>query len=341
MIERAGARAENPGPRPLYSRHLQRGREVPNPPRPAMTTADPKVQKAVRRLPAVMLELKQMEARKVHPHRPVWEILQDGAWKGQAAFLIGGGPSLKGFDFERLRGLGRVIAINRALEYIPWADILFFMDNRFYQMVHKKPEMKEKWEAFQGIKIFLNMAGRLYEDVYSVRKLGRVGLSNSLKTGIFHGNNSGVGAINLAFCLGAKPIYLLGYDCAFQGKQTHFHSGYGMVQHEGSVKSFIKDFDRLNRYIVRTSAKVINLNPKSGCRSFPFSTFEEVLNERAKRQGLGDDVAPVQGPGNGGPSPGDQEGGLLLGARPCQEDQPFHRPGGEAPGQDLGGEQAG
>jgi hypothetical protein len=199
---------------------------------------------------------------------------------GERCFILGGGPSLEGFDFERLRGRGKIIAVNRAFEYAHFADILFFMDNRFYQFVHDGkfgPEALAKWESFKGYKVFLNIMGRKHDDVYSVRSLGRVGVSNSLTKGIYHGNNSGVGALGLAICLKANPIYLLGFDFKFKNGKSHFHSGYKLPMHESTFKNFVRDFERVQRFLSRTQFQVVNLNPDSGLRSFPFSTIDEVL----------------------------------------------------------------
>jgi hypothetical protein len=228
--------------------------------------------------------------------------MADGAWAGQRAFIIGGGPSLEGFDFDRLRGKGKVIAVNRAYESVPFADILFFMDNGFYQWAHRgelSPDCLKKWNDFQGRKVFLNIVGRQYDDVYSVRSLGRVGLSNSLKMGLYHGNNSGVGAVGLAFCLRANPIYLLGIDCKVDDakKKTHWHSGYKKrPMHAAAFKSFRQDFERLDRFIRRLSIKVINLNPNSGVRCFPFSTIDEVIGYPDTPIDVGYDLVPGLAP---------------------------------------------
>lgn len=245
-----------------------------------MTTNDPLVRRSLKDRESILAEHKRRLYFQGQPYRPLHEVLGDGAWAGQPAFIIGGGPSLRGFDFKRLEGRGRTIAINRAFESAPFADVLFFMDNRFYQMVHKGKlgaEATRLWDEFKGLRVFLNILGRQFEDVYSVRSLGRVGLSNSLKAGIYHGNNSGVGAIGLAVCLRANPIYLLGFDCRFSDGQTHFHTGYGFPMSEGVVRSFIRDFERTNRFISKTGFRVVNLNPASGLRIFPFSTIGEVL----------------------------------------------------------------
>lgn len=197
--------------------------------------------------------------------------LRDGAWAGQACFLIGGGPSLKGFDFERLRGRGRVIAINRAYEFVPFADVHFFMDNPYYRHVRSEPA----WHAFQGFKVYLNMSGYVVDgDVVSLRPVGRIGLSASIAEGLYHGNNSGSGALGLAYCLGANPIYLMGYDCKRTPEDGHFHSGYGKSISDSTLVRLVKDFDGIAPMLRAAGVRVINLNPDSAIRCFPASTFD-------------------------------------------------------------------
>lgn len=261
-----------------------------------MTTQDKAVRHGLHDRESIIADRKRSLHYQGHPYKPLHEILGNGAWVGQRCFIIGGGPSLDGFDFEALRGQGRVITINLSFLKTPFADILYFMDNRFYRLLYNGKfgsEALKKWQEFQGYRVFLNIMGRKYEDVYSVRSLGRIGLSNSLQSGIYHGNNSGVGAVGLAVCLKANPIYLLGIDCKFINKKTHHHSGYGFPMGEGIVKSFIADFERMNRFIKRTHFKVINLNPQSGLRCFPFSIVSEVLGNGKARKDLGRDGGSV------------------------------------------------
>ena len=248
-----------------------------------LTTQDPRVQQLIRDRANIIAERKRDEFHKIHPHRPFSEVMPDGAWAGERCFIIGGGPSLEGFDFERLRGQGKIIAINKAFLDVPFADILFFMDgsnNTFYGLLKRgrlTPDALQKWGEFQGYKVFLNLIGRRFDDVYSVRSLGRVGISNSVGRGIYHGNNSGTAAVGLAVSLKTNPIYLLGIDCKFKNGKSHYHGGYPNRMGEGAFKDFIRDFIRLNRILSRTNYKVINLNPNSGLRCFPFSTIDEVL----------------------------------------------------------------
>jgi hypothetical protein len=52
-------------------------------------------------------------------------------WAGETVFIIGGGPSVLGVDLEVLRGR-RVIAINSSVYAVPWANILYFGDFRWW-----------------------------------------------------------------------------------------------------------------------------------------------------------------------------------------------------------------
>src|SRR5437867_3413931 len=62
------------------------------------------------------------------------------------AFLIGGGPSLRGFDLNRLRGR-TVIAINDALFHIPFQPTAIFSADSSW--IHR---CREEIEKFKGEK---------------------------------------------------------------------------------------------------------------------------------------------------------------------------------------------
>jgi hypothetical protein len=59
---------------------------------------------------------------------------------------------------------------------------------------------------------------------------------------------------------------------------THFHGGYGRRQPEAVMRSYLKGLTELAQLIARRGwPRVINLNPSSALRAFPFSTIDEVL----------------------------------------------------------------
>ena len=59
-----------------------------------------------------------------------WSVPRE--WPGETVFVIGGGPSVLGQDLDPLRGR-RVIVINSSVYAVPWADILFFGDWRWWE----------------------------------------------------------------------------------------------------------------------------------------------------------------------------------------------------------------
>jgi hypothetical protein len=72
-----------------------------------------------------------------------WSVPRE--WPGETAFIIAGGPSVKGQNLELLRGR-RVIVINSSVYSVPWADFLYFGDWRWWH----EPENKAAVENFRG-----------------------------------------------------------------------------------------------------------------------------------------------------------------------------------------------
>lgn len=77
-------------------------------------------------------------------------------------------------------------------------------------------------------------------------------LSTSMEQGIYVGpigfdSNSGMGALNLALCLGADPIYFLGFDMigGADGLQTWHHQPYPRVERGAVYYDFAKAFEQL------------------------------------------------------------------------------------------------
>ena len=72
-----------------------------------------------------------------------WSVPRE--WAGETAFIIGGGPSVLGQDLEALRGR-RVIVINSSVYAVPWADILYFGDWRWWN----EPDNRAAVASFAG-----------------------------------------------------------------------------------------------------------------------------------------------------------------------------------------------
>lgn len=220
------------------------------------------------------------------------EAVPEGFWAGSRCFIIGGGPSLRGFDFSILSG-ERVIAINVAFIDAPFSEIFFSMDYRLYRWLengHLGRSITEAWRAFRGYKVFLDTKNFFYSGVYVIRGMQGNELSSSMRDGIYTGNNSGFGALSLAVLLRASPIYLLGFDMkhapsAERKARTHYHARYPSAHPESTIMRFGRNIDSIAQQIAARGISVINLNPNSGLRNYRFSTIGEVMHERGEDMG--------------------------------------------------------
>lgn len=204
------------------------------------------------------------------------ERFPDGLWAGWRCFIVGGGPSLKSFDFEQLRG-ERVIVVNKAFFDVPFADIMFAMDRPFLDLIMQGKLNKDgkdyqrAFESFEGAKLWLDISNYSYPlFVYSIPSAGEIGWTKSLKEGLYHGQNSGYGALNLAMVLGADPIYLLGYDCSRgPAGEKNYHDGYPSGGNPDALNIFKRAFEA-GAALLNGRPRIVNLNPNSALRCFEF-----------------------------------------------------------------------
>ena len=205
----------------------------------------------------------------------ITSILSSGAWEGKRCFLLGGGPSLKDFDYNLIKD-ELTIGVNKS--FIKFSTTInYAMDARFYDMVSypskkdiKKNNLHQQWVAYKGIKVFPKRSSKFVFDdsVYVVNSLPGTALSFDLSKGIWLGNNSGFGALMLAICLGCKKVGLLGYDLKVdsKAKKTHWHDGYA----NQDVNSFQRKLDRFrvcfeefSTTIKQQGIEVVNLVERS------------------------------------------------------------------------------
>lgn len=182
-------------------------------------------------------------------------------------YLVGGGPSLRGFDWSRLEGK-RVIAINRAFQVIPWAEIVYFSDSQFWLW------FKNELVLHGGRKI--TVAKIDHPAVERYKADGPKGLATKpgrLRTG----NSSGYAAINLAVHMGARRIVLLGYDMEFAKSGTHWHDGYPVATRKKSLGLMLPYFETLVEPLQELDIAVVNANLHSKITCFPRVDAKGVL----------------------------------------------------------------
>lgn len=196
------------------------------------------------------------------------DLLTAANFTGRPCYVVGGGPSLRGFDFELLRG-ELTIGANRVFEFFA-PTILLAIDSRFYRWVYEGKygeEALRKLVAFKGPKVGVRISAPHVPGVVEIKSLGARGPIVPISEGIYHGNNSGYSAVALALALGADPVYVLGIDLRYAGpegaKVSHFHSGHPERTLERELRNkCLPPFVDLSRS--KEGARVRIVNPEPG-----------------------------------------------------------------------------
>jgi len=158
---------------------------------------------------------------------------------GKSVFIVGGGPSLKEFDFSLLRERD-VISVNKSIFDVPWCKYFITMDFTFLKKIDSsilyQSSCSKVFVCNLAFPYLLFKDGRLidtrsnlvyrlsgFDVVVHSKRISPLGLSFS---DFCNGENSGFCALQLAILLGYDEIYLLGFDLTSQ-TTTHYHSGYG------------------------------------------------------------------------------------------------------------------
>lgn len=194
-------------------------------------------------------------------------------WDGRSVFLLGGGPSLRGFDFLALQERGIVVAINDAIRAVPWADCGFTIDVTWLGQ-----RQQDIAEFVRGGREMLAAVPASYmrgqAGVRYVERQPGAWLSDTMTT-VYTGDNSGFAALGMAMQRGAKRIALLGYDMTVPG---HFHAGYPWVSRYGAQDygRWAAMFGVLATFAKQNGVSIINCNPASAVACFPFGSWEEV-----------------------------------------------------------------
>jgi len=208
-------------------------------------------------------------------------MLSDGMWSGRRVYVVGGGPSLRDFDWSRLTGESW-IGCNQAWIHDPPVSIS--LDKKYHRVICKD----SRWRDKKHIKIWIRVPRDNLEHVPKapgdvtilVTKQDR-SWSRSIADGIVHGTNTGTCAINLA-CILAGPggdVRLLGFDMRGElGKTANWHNAYSFRRNgDFAYKRYCKDIER---HVGSIDCKIFNISHGSATalKCFPIiSSFDEGL----------------------------------------------------------------
>ena len=220
-------------------------------------------------------------------------------------FIVGGGPSLIGFDFNKLINED-TIAINRSVFDLPRAKYFLTMDYTFLSRMrlqgarvnHKRlvdfvsnPSEKmfvvgfddRRFEKRSDVEILDKFTGMVY-DLHLFNKViwasARGGIGMSMED-FRSSSDSGFSAIQLATLLGYNEIYLLGMDFLVSESGTHYHKDYGSdkMNYQDRLDWFYTEYGRAFSEIrEKLNIKVFSCSRISKLNGLiPFANIEEVL----------------------------------------------------------------
>jgi hypothetical protein len=193
-------------------------------------------------------------------------------WPEQTVFVVACGPSLASVDLELIRGFP-VIAVNRSFEAVPWADILYFSDARFFRWY------ETGILAFQAQKYTVTSERKLnHPAITNLRKFSYQGLAGDPHY-VCTGNNSGYAAINVAFHTGARRICLLGFDMKSQKGRHHWHGDHPVAYQEKVYRKLLLHYPTLITPLSNAGVEVFNCNLDSDLKCFPLIPLQRVLDE--------------------------------------------------------------
>lgn len=199
-------------------------------------------------------------------------------WQGQPAYLIGGGSSLKQFDFQTLKGkntIGANYAFRLGADVIPW---MCFSDTGWFNGA--KFELERYAEAGGNVVSCATSLGHL--NIPWIKKMQRVRDGLLFANGAIGWNYStGAMMINLAMYLGSDQIFLLGYDMARKEGVSHWHNAYAKVTDDASFARHTKGFVNVHTDLVRRFPGVRVFNVTDGDSRLPL--YDRISMAQFKR----------------------------------------------------------
>lgn len=213
-------------------------------------------------------------------------VLSSTTLSDKRCFLLGGGYSLNKFNYHRLDkeftiGINKTfLAYNSTMNYI--MDIDFYNLVSQYGIKQGQHALHNAWLKYKGYNV-LHCPKRnhsVVENTYVVDIINKKSLSLSISKGIYPGHNSGFGAMALAVALGAKLIYLLGYDLIAHETHTHWHCGYpGQTKSvlDTRFRRFKQEFEEFAPILKENNIRVVNLFQDSELECFDKEWLHNVV----------------------------------------------------------------
>jgi hypothetical protein len=214
-----------------------------------------------------MIKVKPNKYQKGYSRNCKWII---DYFKGQNVYIVGGGPSLDGFDFSRLDNK-KTITINHSYRHCK-TDILVFLDGIFVREIKENfghDIYKFPFKVVAGASTGIQERGNVTKIQYTKEIC--------LKPDRMYGRPcSTFIAMSVALVAGARNIFLLGIDGKFKNGKGHFYTG-GKFKHkrdnyEAAYRRMVPLFDKFKRF-----KNIYNCNKDSLIKTFTFIDIDSAI----------------------------------------------------------------
>lgn len=209
---------------------------------------------------------------------PRW--IPDTKWKGLDVFVIGGGVSLERFDWNLLKNECTVGCNDAYLLGAEICKICIFGDPKWFK---RHQHLLVKYEGL----LFTNHGEFQRTKLDWLWTLPRK--AHGLGTDALAWNaNTGASAVNLALILGAKRIFLLGFDMHLSNGHQNYHENLLNEPDKMVYRKFMEGFERLRKNLNRVfpGREIINVTDNSSMNCFPKIACERFWNERKNDETL-------------------------------------------------------
>lgn len=190
-------------------------------------------------------------------------------WNDRPVAIVGAGPSLRDFRYDRLRGPWHVVAVNQSIW--PLRDI-----------AHAAISIDIPWirgQAAEAVKLGvpIYVAGPEHhqcpfvEDVTYLRRSRTTGFSERDDT-IEMGGTSGYAALNFAFLKRAKSVVLFGFDYSTRRGDHADDTLYAWHPPGHNARywpRWAQNFREVIPQITKAGMQVLNASPESTIDAFP------------------------------------------------------------------------
>jgi hypothetical protein len=195
---------------------------------------------------------------------------------GRTVIVAAPGPSLTPKVAERCRN-HTVVAIKEAYRLLPWAEVLYGCDGKFWDRRDGCPDFDgEKWSSHGGNSIDDKIRFAKRYDLKLVH--GKSGTTFSLDPKHIHyGNNSGFQAINLTILFGATNIVLVGFDMREVNGNPYFFGKHPARNQAAPYAKFVPTFANAAKRLP-SNIKIVNATPDSVLTCWPLVDLDSALS---------------------------------------------------------------